>query len=338
MTDEIVISELQSAIDDELHNCLDQLLLDYPAEYVSMLHYQLGWEGVNSGINARGKRIRPLLVLLACQACGGDWPKVLPAAAAVELVHNFSLIHDDIQDRSLTRRGRQTVWVKWGEAQAINAGDAMLTTAQLVLLRLQTDLQPVIVNQAVNILQSACLKLTRGQYLDIAFENQENLPMELYWQMIEGKTGALLAACLGLGSLCSLAEESLWHVLMEFGSKIGAAFQVQDDWLGIWGNDQLTGKSTLSDLITKKKTYPVLLGIQNQKDFFLEWNSLLSVTEEDAVRLAKLLEQEGCAQNTSLKFEQLYAEAFEQLDALKLNPANVEPLQTIIRGLFDRNK
>ncbi|EKD87658.1 MAG: hypothetical protein ACD_35C00296G0004 [uncultured bacterium] len=338
MTVDILISELQSSIDKELHNSLDQLLKDYPAEYVSMLHYQLGWEGENSGLEAQGKRIRPLLVLLACHACGGDWHKALPAAASVELVHNFSLIHDDIQDRSETRRGRQTLWVKWGEAQAINAGDAMLTTAQLALFRLQPEINPIITNQAINLLQAACLKLTRGQYLDIAFEKQKDLPMDLYWQMVEGKTGALLAACLGLGALISLVEESKWKALMDFGSKIGAAFQVQDDWLGIWGNVQLTGKSTISDLTSKKKTYPVLLGIQNQKDFHRAWNSLSTVMAEDAVSLAELLDHEGHATSTSQKYEQLYAESFELLDSLKLNPAKEEPLKQAIRGLFGRNK
>ncbi len=338
MTDELILSECQLAIDTELHNCLDQLLKGYPAEYVSMLCYQLGWEGDRCGLKAQGKRIRPLLVLLACHACGGDWRKALPAAAAVELVHNFSLIHDDIQDCSETRRGRQTIWVKWGMAQAINAGDAMLTSAQLSLLRLQADFEPAIVNQAVNLLQSACLKLTRGQYLDIAFENQDDLPMELYWQMVEGKTGALLAACLGLGGVCGMAVESQWRGLMDFGNKIGAAFQVQDDWLGIWGNDQMTGKSTISDLVAKKKTYPVLLGIEKRKDFYREWQSLHMVTEDDAASLAKLLEQEGHAQSTSRKFEQLYSDAFILLDSLKLNSSRIDPLKQTIKDLFDRNK
>ncbi len=338
MTDEILIAELQSAIDRELHDGLDQLLQDYPAEYQSMLHYQLGWVGENSGLEAQGKRIRPLLVLLAAHACGVDWHKALPAAAAVELVHNFSLIHDDIQDCSQTRRGRETVWVKWGEAQAINAGDAMLTTAQLSLFRLQANLGPTIINQAVKLLQEACLKLTRGQYLDIAFEDQNDLPMELYWQMVEGKTGALLAACLGLGSLIGQAKESEWQGLMDFGSKIGAAFQVQDDWLGIWGNAEQTGKSTISDLVAKKKTYPVLLGIQNQKAFYDVWRSQVTVTSQEAEKLAKLLEVEGVAQKTSQKFEELYADAFDLLESLHLDADHVAPLVQAIRGLFGRSK
>lgn len=338
MTDKIVITELQNSIDEELHNCVDLLLKDYPAEYISILKYQLGWEGENSGLEAQGKRIRPLLVLLSCHACGGDWHKALPTAAAVELVHNFSLIHDDIQDCSETRRGRKTVWKIWGEAQAINAGDAMLTVAQLSLFRLNSHFDPAVTNKAVNLLQSACLKLTRGQYLDIAFEDQDDLPMNLYWQMIEGKTGALLAACLGIGALTGLTEESIWQRLMDFGNKIGAAFQVQDDWLGIWGNDELTGKSTISDLVAKKKTYPILLGIQNKQEFYQDWHSLSTVSADDAQRLAKFLEREGCAQFTSQKFEQLYTEAFELLNSLNLNPEKVEPLLQVIKGLFDRKK
>lgn len=338
MAELIKIPELHSAIDAELHDCLDQLLKDYPSEYGSMLKYQLGWEGEKNGLEAQGKRIRPLLVLLANHACGGDWRKALPAAAAVELVHNFSLIHDDIQDCSQTRRGRDTVWVKWGEAQAINAGDAMLTTAHLALFRMQKDLAPTILIQALKLLQSACLKLTRGQYLDITFEDQNELPMDLYWQMVEGKTGALLAVCLGLGALTAQPEEALWLSLMDFGSKIGAAFQVQDDWLGIWGDNQKTGKSNTSDLVAKKKTYPVLLGIQHRKDFYQEWLSLPVVNDKDAVRLAALLEQEGCAQSTCQKYEQLYGEAFELLDSLNLEAIKSEPLSQAVRGLFGRNK
>ena len=111
-----LITEMQTAIDEELHVCIWTLLHDYPDEYISMFTYQMGWEGEKSGKEAQGKRIRPLLVLLVCHACGGDWHKALPAAVAVELVHNFSLIHDDIQDRSETRRGRPTIWGKMGRS------------------------------------------------------------------------------------------------------------------------------------------------------------------------------------------------------------------------------
>lgn len=336
MDDQKLLQEMQIAIDLELHETIDGILHDYPQEFIEIFRYQLGWEGDNCGSNAQGKRIRPLLVLLANHACNGDWHHALPAAAAVELVHNFSLIHDDIEDHSHTRRGRETIWVKWGEAQAINAGDAMLTIAQIALMRSSGFLDDGIVTRALNILQNACLKLTRGQYLDIAFEDKDDLPMEYYWQMIEGKTGSLLAACLGLGSLTAKADELTINEMVHFGYKIGAAFQVQDDWLGIWGEDHNVGKSTISDLVTRKKTYPILLGIHAKNEFFTLWNTLSAITPVDAQRLATLLESEGHKDSTKEKFEEIYSDAINSLTELHLDEKQVIPLKQVIRGLFDR--
>lgn len=337
MVDQNLLQEMQIAIDLELHETIDTILHDYPQEFIDIFRYQLGWEGENCGPNAQGKRIRPLMVLLANHACKGDWRVALPAAAAVELVHNFSLIHDDIEDHSFTRRGRETIWVKWGEAQAINAGDAMLTIAQIALMRTSDLLGSGLVASALKILQNACLRLTRGQYLDIAFENKDNLPMDYYWQMIEGKTGSLLAACLGLGSLTAKADELIINEMVHFGSKIGAAFQVQDDWLGIWGEDQNVGKSTISDLVTRKKTYPILLGIHSKNEFSDLWHSLSEITPDDARLLANLLESEGHKESTKEKFEEIYSDAINSLNELHLNEKLVIPLKQVIGGLFNRN-
>lgn len=336
MAADLLIEQMRSAIDQELHACIDQIVEQVPAEYVSMLKYPLGWEDEKSGHPGQGKRLRPLLTLLACRACGGEWTHALPAAAAVELVHNFSLIHDDIQDDSETRRGRPTVWVKWGKAQAINAGDAMVFTAHLSLLRLAKDFEPALVLESSRILQQACLRLTHGQYLDMAFEDQADLPMDLYWQMVEGKTSSLLSACLGLGALAAAAGEPLVEGLMQFGSKIGAAFQVQDDWLGIWGDDGLTGKSNTSDLVSRKKTYPVLLGIQHKGRFFREWNALTEVPPEAALKLAGLLDQEGHKAATEMAFQKLYGEGVNLLDSLKLGEEASAPLRKTVEGLFSR--
>lgn len=333
-----LLSDMQSAIDKELHTCVKSILQDYPLEYISMFNYQMGWEGEQAGKEAQGKRIRPLLALLACHAFGGQWAHALPAAAAVELVHNFSLIHDDIQDCSEVRRGRPTVWMKWGEAQAINAGDAMLTVAQLSVLRLKDFYKPEVINKAVEKLQSACLALTRGQHLDIAFEDRDDLPLELYWQMIEGKTSALLSACLGIGALLGGADENQCEAMMKFGSTIGAAFQVQDDWLGIWGDDEVIGKSTTSDLVTRKKTYPILLGIQKNGDFAHAWKQKKSINTAEIRHLAGLLQTEGIQTETRQKFEQLYREGFELLNLQKLEERNIQPLKEVIEGLFGRFK
>ena len=226
-------------------------------ELHSMLAYHLGWEGENTGPNASGKRVRPLLVLLTCAATGGDWQCALPAAAAIELIHNFSLIHDDIQDQSELRRGRLTVWKKWGMPQAINAGDAMFTLAHLANLRLKETVSPEAALQAAAILQQTCLELTQGQYRDISYESRRELTIEDYWPMVSGKTAALIAASTEIGALAAGATPNVCTAYHQFGRSLGLAFQVQDDLLGIWGDTALTGKSTESDLVTGKNSLPV---------------------------------------------------------------------------------
>lgn len=338
MGSENMLAEMREAIDGELKKVISETMQNYPSEYISMLNYQLGWEGDGNAQSAQGKRIRPMLVLLACQGVGGDWHYALPAAVAVELVHNFSLIHDDIQDCSELRRGRPTVWVKWGNAQAINAGDAMLTLAHLAILRLSESLKDADVLKAVYMIQTACLKLTRGQHLDIAFENKDDLPMDLYWKMVEGKTGALLAACLSLGALCGNASNQTVDSIYEIGIKIGNAFQVQDDWLGIWGDNEVTGKSCTSDLVAKKKTYPILLGIHQGKDFSIAWKSADVIDSEKAAELTRLLESEGLHNDTKVKFEQLYHDGFGELAALPCDAEKKQPLIDMLQGLFGRIK
>ena len=166
-----------------------------------MLAYHMGWEGEGAGPAARGKRIRPLLVLLTSGAAQGDWKNALPAAAAVELIHNFSLIHDDIQDGSDQRRGRPTVWKLWGTAQAINSGDAMFALAHLTIFRLAGTTNEHTAFQAAHMLQETCLELTKGQFLDMSYETQSQLMIDDYWPMVSGKTAALLATCTELGAL-----------------------------------------------------------------------------------------------------------------------------------------
>jgi len=241
-------------------------------ELKEMITYQLGWTGENAGAKAEGKQIRPLLVLLACQAGGGDWKKALPAAAAVELIHNFSLVHDDIEDNGEVRRGRPTIWKVWGEAQAINTGDAIFALAYASLVKLVKTTSPEIGLQAGQIFHQTCLRLTQGQHLDIAFEDQENVELESYWQMVGGKTAALLAFSLEAGALCAGVSPEIQSNYRDFGHYLGMSFQVQDDILGIWGAEDQIGKSTTGDLVTRKKTLPVLYGLAQKKGFYELWN------------------------------------------------------------------
>ncbi|HEX2979271.1 MAG TPA: polyprenyl synthetase family protein, partial [Anaerolineaceae bacterium] len=240
---------MRPAVEDELHRVVDAVFAIQP-ELHSMLAYHLGWEGDGAGSQAQGKRIRPLLVLLATNAAGGEWESALPAAAAVELIHNFSLIHDDIQDRSPLRHGRPTVWVRWGAAQAINAGDVMFTLAHLALFRLASALAPAAVLDAARVLDQACMNLTEGQYLDLSYEKRLDLAERDYWPMVGGKTAALLGCCVELGALVAGAEPAIRADFRQFGISLGLAVQAWDDWLGIWGDAALTGKSTESDLVS----------------------------------------------------------------------------------------
>jgi geranylgeranyl diphosphate synthase type I len=251
------------AVEDEMRLAIGDGA-PYLSDFYTMLRYHLGWTDGSGG----GKRVRPLLALLSCTAAGGAWAGALPLAAAIELLHNFSLIHDDIQDNSPTRRGRPTVWARWGQAQAINAGDAMFTLTHLAPQRLVACGHSAAVALAVlEELDRTCLALTQGQYLDMAFEQRPQVTVAEYLTMIEGKTGALIAAAAHLGARLGGAEgERLAH-FRGYGLNLGLAFQFQDDWLGIWGDEAVTGKSTASDLATRKKTLPVVYGLERSEAF-----------------------------------------------------------------------
>ena len=227
-----------------------------------MMRYHMGWENQQGEPEdaPKGKRIRPLLTLLACQAAGGDPHQALPAAAAVELLHNFSLLHDDIEDRSLTRRHRPTVWSWAGEAQAINTGDAMFVLAHLAMLRLREKfLAPEQTLAAMQTFDETCLHLTEGQYLDISFETRSDVTLDEYMLMVSGKTAALLSASALLGAI--VADSPYQEEFRTFGYEMGISFQIEDDILGIWGEEALTGKSATGDIITRKKTLPVLYAL-----------------------------------------------------------------------------
>lgn len=269
-----------------------------------MLSYHMGWVGEGAGREAQGKRIRPLLVLLTSASCNADWKSALPAAAAVELVHNFSLVHDDIQDNSGKRRGRDTIWVKWGMPQGINAGDALFVLSNQAILDLGLFFPAEIVVKAAKILHATCLDLTRGQFLDMSYEHRDDLTMEAYWAMIGAKTAALLAACCALGSLLSEADEDTQVAYRDFGHYLGLAFQVQDDFLGIWGDTQVTGKSADSDLVSRKITLPVLFGLGKKGPFAQRWTQG-ALDPEDIPALADQLAAEGARLFTQETVDQM---------------------------------
>ncbi|MEW6400825.1 MAG: polyprenyl synthetase family protein [Chloroflexota bacterium] len=287
-----MITDILPHIESELQRQISRLDQPRTRAFHEMLTYHMGWTGDGAGPEATGKRIRPLLVLLTSAACDANWQFALPAAAAVELVHNFSLVHDDIQDNSPKRRGRATVWTKWGIPMAINAGDALFVLSNQAIVDLAQSYPASTVVRAASILHDTCLDLTRGQFLDMSYEEHNDLRLEDYWPMIAGKTSALLSACTQIGALLGNADEKRQEAYRQFGHHLGLAFQVQDDVLGIWGNEALTGKSVASDLVEGKNSLPVLYGLSRREKFAERW-AAGPIKSQEVESVARLLEQEG---------------------------------------------
>ncbi len=252
------------AIEEELRQAA---AVPHPAlgAFYGMMRYHLGWTDTTfQAVDApTGKRLRPLFCLLACQAAGGAPEQALPAAAALELLHNFSLIHDDIEDNSPTRRHRATVWTVWGIPQAINAGDGMFALANLTLGRLAcVGVAQRLLLPALTAFQEACLTLTEGQFLDMDFETRSEVDLDDYLWMIQDKTAMLLGTSTRLGALIADADTTTIGAYREFGASVGMAFQIQDDVLGMWGDEAMLGKSTASDIVQRKKTLPWVFAVQ----------------------------------------------------------------------------
>lgn len=257
------LAECARAVDEAATRLLDGEP-PYQGLY-DMVRYHLGWADPPSVLipGSTGKKLRPSLCLLVAQAVGGDWRPALPAATAIELVHNFSLIHDDIQDGSPTRRHRATVWARWGTAQGINAGDALLIVAQQALLETEPHLAPDIALGALRLLHSACRALCEGQYLDLLWEQEVSVGVDQYLEMIERKTARLFQCAGELGAYCSGTGPQVQRQYGLYGKALGMAFQVADDLLGIWGPEVDTGKTADLDVANRKKTLPVVLGLSS---------------------------------------------------------------------------
>ncbi|HEY6072594.1 MAG TPA: polyprenyl synthetase family protein, partial [Anaerolineales bacterium] len=289
-----MIAELRNLIETELQRQVSRLEHPLTLPFHEMLTYHMGWSGEGAGPEATGKRIRPQLLCLVYMACqpAHEVQLVLPAAAAVELIHNFSLVHDDIEDNSPARRGRPTLWTKWGVPMAINAGDALFVMANQAMMDLAGHHAAETTLRAAALLHDTCLNLTRGQYLDMSFEERLDLELSDYWEMISGKTAALLSACCSIGAILGAADKPIEKNYAAFGHDLGLAFQVQDDILGIWGDEDSTGKSTASDLVEGKKSLPVLYGLHQNNEFARRWR-LGPVLPAEVQQMSQLLRDEG---------------------------------------------
>jgi geranylgeranyl diphosphate synthase type I len=293
----------------------------YPPLFFRMLRYHMGWadaEGNPNPAGGGGKRIRPTLCLLACESAGGDFNPARPAAAAVELIHNFSLLHDDVEDRSPTRRGRPTVWHVWGDRQAINAGDALFALSHLAIPRLAQSgsLPAATLVDLLRLLDETCLELTRGQHLDMLFEDQDVVSVDEYLDMIAGKTAALLGAAACMGVVCAGADEARQARYCTFGTQLGMAFQVRDDILDIWGDPSATGKEAAIDIRQRKKSLPVLYALGRSealRDLYdANPNSLDNEAVAQAVALLDEVDARGYAEELARRYSEETVAALEE--------------------------
>ncbi|MBR5849783.1 MAG: polyprenyl synthetase family protein [Alistipes sp.] len=286
-----------------------------------------------------GKRLRPVLLMLAHGLFSDEAQQALPAAAAIELFHNFTLLHDDIMDHALIRRGKPSVYAKWGENVAILSGDAMMIAAYQLLGKTQSER----LAQVLSVFNRTALEVCEGQQYDMDFEEQEKVSVVEYMRMIELKTSVLLAGAVVIGAILGGASEKECQLLYRFAIELGLAFQLQDDLLDSYGEKALLGKAIGGDILEGKKTYLMITAMSHANEEqrailrSTHKNPLLSDEEKvaavkavyDALDIPHLTEQQ-----IGLRFER----ALAQLNALTLDPERVQRLRTYAESLMGRKK
>ncbi|HEV3310841.1 MAG TPA: polyprenyl synthetase family protein [Chloroflexota bacterium] len=317
------------ALEAELIRWLDQRKT--VGNHYDLLAYHMGWadESLRRCNGPRGKRFRPQLCLLACEAVGGDWRRALPIGAAIEFLHNFSLIHDDIEDHDEVRHHRSALWKLSGEPLAINAGDAMLALAGLAALS---------VPDVAAEFQRTALALTEGQYLDMTFESRADVTVEQYFEMIGLKTGALITFACWAGGLVGNASIDQLEALRRFGRHFGLAFQIFDDIRGIWAPVAQTGKAAGKDILNRKKSLPVLLalGAASGADAALLTGYYAQGALAAPEEVAQAIERLGVRPEVERSLQRHLDQAFQTLDSVQFEGSIGDELREVAGALVGR--
>jgi geranylgeranyl diphosphate synthase type II len=296
------------------------------------------YEPIGYILSLGGKRIRPILTLMAAEIFDSPLQKALPAAMAVEVFHNFSLVHDDIMDDAPLRRGKATVHEKWDLNTGILSGDAMLILAYQFF----ENYEPAVFKALAKLFSKTALEVCEGQQYDVDFENRDDVTIVEYLKMIEFKTAVLVAAALKMGAIIAETTTENANLIYDFGLNLGIAFQLQDDYLDCFGNPETFGKQVGGDIIENKKTYLYLKTIEFAKP--AEREELLHLysiqPQDNAEKIASVKEifiQTGAATATQKAIEAFTLKSFETLEKMEISDEKKKALQTFGEALMNRS-
>ena len=295
------------------------------------------YEPIHYILDLGGKRMRPVLTLMSAEVFDADYKKALPAALAVEVFHNFSLVHDDIMDDAPLRRGHETVHEKWNLNTGILSGDAMLILAYQYF----EQYEPIIFKALAKLFSKTALQVCEGQQWDVDFEERNDVTIPEYLKMIEYKTAVLVAAAMKMGAIIAETSEENANLIYDFGLNLGLAFQLQDDFLDAFGNPETFGKQVGGDIIENKKTYLYLKAVDFSKDEEAkELRSLFSVQPEDNTnkieRVKVLFNSSGASKATQDAIQDFTLKAFRTLNKMNIGTDKKEMLKAFGENLMGR--
>ncbi|HUU54463.1 MAG TPA: polyprenyl synthetase family protein [Armatimonadota bacterium] len=337
-----ILDRFREPVDEEIRRLLtgraDILLYE-------MVRYHLGMEEAEGGTAAAhtGKRVRAAMCCLSCEAAGGEAATAAGAAAPIELLHSFTLLHDDVADGDPVRRGRPTVWRRWGVGQAVTAGDAMFALANLAVGASEAaGVSAPVVSALLWELNEATLAVCEGQQLDLCYEGRSDVSVDDYLTMIERKTAALFAAACAMGARMAEAPDQQREALRRFGRELGLGFQIRDDVLGIWGEAEELGKPVGGDLRRNKRSLPIVHGLasagESERERIAARLAEGVQSDEETAEIAARLEELGsrslCEQMAGASLER----ALEALGDAAPEPRPAEDLRTVASYLVERTK
>ena len=314
-----------------------EAFLNYLNQYKVNKEPSTLYDPVNYILDLGGKRLRPILTLLAAEIFNCDYKKALDAALAIEVFHNFSLIHDDIMDDAPLRRGKETVHLKWDLNTGILSGDAMLIMAYQLFENYDSET----FQKLVKLFSKTALEVCEGQQYDIDFEERNDVTIEEYLKMIELKTSVLIGCALKMGAIVANASENDQDYIYEFGKNLGIAFQLQDDYLDAFADPKTFGKQVGGDIIENKKTYLYLKAIEfSSKEQKLELQHLFSIAPKDSTDKVEMVKQiyvsSGATLATQNEIKNYTDKAFIYLEKLSVDPDKKAILRQFGDALMNR--